>query len=97
MDEGKKPAPARKKSAPAARIVVSKKGPYVVTGNVPIQIQTITPNKEGFSWDWTAGTSFPTEEEVYLCRCGQSKNKPFCDGSHQKARWDPTEGPSSAP
>ena len=96
MAEKKKPA-AKEKPAPAAKIVVSKKGPYVVTGNVPIQIQTITPNKEGFSWDWTPGSSFPSEEEVALCRCGHSKNKPFCDGSHEKARWDPKEGASRAP
>lgn len=35
---------------------------------------------------------------VALCRCGQSKNKPFCDNSHAKVGWDDTgavgrEGP----
>jgi CDGSH-type Zn-finger protein len=79
-----------------AKIVVSKNGPYVVSGGVPIQIQIITPNKEGFSWDWVAGKSLPTEEEVHLCRCGQSKKKPFCDGSHERARWDPQEGATRA-
>lgn len=26
-----------------------------------------------------------TGQEVYLCRCGKSKNKPYCDGTHKTA------------
>lgn len=30
-----------------------------------------------------AGNPIQTTEETHLCRCGLSKNAPFCDGSHQ--------------
>ena len=36
------------------------------------------------------GAEFNLEDKpaVALCRCGQSANKPFCDGSHQGASFE---------
>ena len=49
-------------------IIVSKNGPYVMTGG---------PDLDGANLG--EGTS---EVHFTLCRCGGSKNKPFCDGTH---------------
>lgn len=75
------------------RIVVHPHGPYRVIGGVPLAIQTITPNKRGESWEWVQGRSFTAEKEYFLCRCGQSQNKPFCDNSHLRVGF---VGPESA-
>lgn len=49
-------------------ITITKDGPYAITGNIELLDQVMG---EGCS------------KECYtLCRCGASKNKPFCDGSH---------------
>lgn len=79
------------------KIVVSKDGPYEVSGAVPLAIQVITPNEEGFSWDWTEGRSFPVQPTYKLCRCGQSGTKPFCDGTHSRVGFDGRETASRRP
>lgn len=79
------------------KIVVSPNGPYVVTGEVPLSIQTIVPDREGFSWEWKEGRSFKVPLEYRLCRCGQSSNKPFCDDTHLRIRFNGTETASRQP
>ncbi len=40
------------------------------------------------------GVAYEVRNRVTLCRCGESRNKPFCDGSHIKAEFhDATKGP----
>jgi CDGSH-type Zn-finger protein len=72
-------------------IVVSKDGPYFVYGAIPVTIQVIKPDKEGSSWDWEEGQSFPVKSNYRLCRCGQSKLKPFCDDGHLHVHFDGKE------
>jgi CDGSH-type Zn-finger protein len=73
------------------KIKVTKNGPYVVSGGVPIQKQVITVDFEGTPIKWRASTRYPSQEKCTLCRCGQSKNKPYCDGTHVKVGFDGTE------
>jgi len=30
------------------------------------------------------GTNEVKENKIFLCRCGHSSNKPYCDGGHKK-------------
>lgn len=81
----------------AAKVVVTQHGPYVVSGNVPVGVEVIVPNREGYSWDWEEGRGFEASAEYALCRSGQSAHKPFCDGTHAKIGFDGTETASRAP
>lgn len=52
---------------------------FVPTENGPYHV------KGRFSVVLSDGTQLETGEETWLCRCGHSRMKPFCDGSHRKA------------
>lgn len=84
-------------TAPNGKIEILRNGPYLVSGNLPLSEQWIVTNDEGESLDYREGKKYPTQPQYALCRCGHSKNKPFCDGSHQKVHFDGTETASRKP
>ena len=57
----------------APTIMVSKDGPYRITGGIALN------DEQGADEPRAQGSS---REHYALCRCGQSKNKPFCSGMH---------------
>jgi len=73
------------------KITVSKNGPYLVSGSVPMSVLNIGVDDKGLSTQWVEGKTIPAQESFALCRCGHSKNKPFCDGTHQKIGFDGME------
>lgn len=56
-------------------ITARNNGPYHIKGSFRIVTQ--------------GGRELPVEQgQVWLCRCGHSLNKPFCDGSHKRVEFD---------
>ena len=48
-------------------------GPLCLTGRIKVEV---------------GGEIVADTDDVALCRCGHSGNKPYCDGSHRKAGFD---------
>lgn len=71
------------------KIKILKNGPYIISGNVPLSEKIIV--SKGKINEFEDGRKFPQLEEYNLCRCGKSKNAPFCDGAHEKVGFDGTE------
>ncbi len=60
-------------SVPSTSVTVIKNGPYKVE-NLPKL--TLSDDSAG-----------EVKATLFLCRCGQSSKKPFCDGTHSKGDW----------
>ena len=69
-------------------------GPLLVRGGVPLVRKTPVQSEHGEPLAWKTGAPLETPESYVLCRCGQSGNKPYCDGTHAKVGF---EGADSAP
>lgn len=55
-------------------ITVSKNGPYLISGGIELLGETKIDDDA-------------SKEHYTLCRCGASRNKPFCDGSHNSINF----------
>jgi CDGSH-type Zn-finger protein len=75
----------------AMKIKIQKNGPYTISGGIPLMDTILVPDSKGLSVRWRKGKQYPIQEEYDLCRCGHSKNKPFCDLSHTGFHFDGTE------
>jgi CDGSH-type Zn-finger protein len=72
-------------SAPSApSISVAPNGPYLVTGDVPLYRRRSVDSEHGEPLAWETTERVETRERYALCRCGQSGNKPLCDGTHAR-------------
>jgi CDGSH-type Zn-finger protein len=67
----------------SVKVVVLQKGPYLVSGDLSdLEIA----DADGQPIDLAGKT------KVFLCRCGASTTKPFCDGTHSKIGFLAAEG-----
>ena len=58
-------------------IKVRQNGPYQVSGGITLTDFEGNP------------ISLPEDGKLFLCRCGQSGDKPFCDGTHKTCGFTP--------
>jgi CDGSH-type Zn-finger protein len=72
-------------------IKVSNNGPYLVSGGISLLEKIIIYDTKWDTCQWQDGKTYPQQDQYALCRCGQSHNKPFCDGTHLKVKFDGTE------
>jgi len=70
------------------RIKIIKNGPYLVSGGVPLLEKIIAPKGNEYEFiggipiESSDGHIYEVRNRLVLCRCGESRNKPFCDATH---------------
>jgi CDGSH-type Zn-finger protein len=77
------------------KITISKNGPYLVEGSVKLSHIKGVQVKDHM--EFVEIGAYEHDEEFALCRCGKSKNPPFCDGSHIEANFHGDEVASRLP
>ncbi len=58
----------------SCKVEVLKNGPLLIQG--PLSIS------------YNGKEESPDREKIFLCRCGGSSKKPYCDGTHKKIGFE---------
>ena len=67
------------------KITVRPNGPLQVEGAIALT------DANGKQW------ALAGKPAVFLCRCGASENRPFCDGAHKRIDFQSAPRPSTPP
>ena len=67
----------------AVKITVLANGPLRVEGPVALA------DAAGNYWD------LAEKPTIFLCRCGQSEKRPFCDGAHKRVGFEDAATPTA--
>ncbi len=81
------PSDSKKKK----RIVIEENGPIRVEGGIPLVRKEQVVSEYGEPLTWKKVEVIETPETYCLCRCGHSRNKPFCDDTHLEIGFNGTE------
>jgi CDGSH-type Zn-finger protein len=79
------------------KIKVRPDGPLIVQGNIPLVHKTQVVSEYGEPLTWKKNGDLKEHGPYSLCRCGLSKNMPFCDASHIGSDFDGTETADTRP
>jgi CDGSH-type Zn-finger protein len=76
--------PVRQEDQPKATITPYRDGPYLVRGSFVLCDQD--------------GLEIPLgRRTIALCRCGKSRTRPFCDGTHRLTGFEASSGAEEWP
>jgi 3-phenylpropionate/trans-cinnamate dioxygenase ferredoxin subunit len=74
--------PVSQEDVMAIEVVATKNGPYLLTGDLS---QLELRDGDGNLYELSG------KHRIFLCRCGASVTKPFCDGQHSKIGFEAAE------